>query len=213
MARGTETDAVKRGRKPKDPQLILDALEALLTGRPLHELHVEDILERAGVARATFYSHFATKHAAAAALFDRALEDIATSTAAFVHMPEGRPPMEALREGIDDGTAVWFRHRVILQTVIQNAHVVPEFGQTLARIKRQYADTIAGQLERQRAAGLAPPGADARKLTAALVECTIHLLYTASLGDTKGIPGRRGIADVIMAIWSGTLYRVEPPAR
>src|SRR4051812_36185904 len=175
----------RRGRKPKDPQVILDALEELLAERTLHELNIEDILGRAGVARATFYLHFDTKYSAAAALFDQVLDELTGSMAAFVERPEGTPVMDAMRKAVDDSTAVWFRHRVIFETVVQNAHIVPEFGETLAQIKREHTAAPAREIERGRSAGLAPPGPDALPLCAALVECTLHLVYVSGQGETK----------------------------
>jgi AcrR family transcriptional regulator len=202
----TAAEPARRGRKPKDPQVILDALEELLGERPLHELNIEDILGRAGVARATFYLHFDTKYAAAAALFDQVLDELTGSMAAFVQRPDDIPVMVAMRQGIDASTAVWLRHRVIFGTVIENAHIVEEFGQTLARIKREYTKAIAIEIERERSAGLAPPGPDALPLCAALVECTLHLLYASGRGETRLLRGRKRIGDIIMTLWSSTFY-------
>jgi AcrR family transcriptional regulator len=211
MTSNATSARARRGRKPKDPQVILDALEELLAERDLHELNIEDILGRAGVARATFYLHFDTKYAAAAALFDQVVDELTGSMAAFVERPEGTPVTDAMRQGVDASTAVWFRHRVIFGTVIQNAHIVPEFGQTLARIKREYTNAVAIEIERERDAGLAPPGPDALPLCAALVECTLHLLYASGRGETKHLRGRKRIGDIIMTLWSSTFYCPRAP--
>ena len=201
-------EAKKLGRRPKDPKVVLDALEALLTDVPLHELNVENILDAANISRATFYLHFATKYAAASALFERVVGEIAGAMSAFVDRPDSTPVLEALRTGIDDSTAAWFQHRTILETAVQNAHVVPEFDRNLRDMKAAFADMIAVEINRERAAGLAPAGRDAVPLSAALVECTLHLLYTSGLSDTDSIPGPDGIGDVIYDIWCGTVYRV-----
>jgi len=201
----------KRGRRPKDPRLVLDALGTLLADRPLHEIGIEDILESAGVSRATFYVHFATKYAAVEALFNQVLAEISTTMGTFVSQSAEAPALEALRIGIDDSTAVWFRHRVILETVVQNAHVVPEFATILNKMKSDFARTIAREVERERAAGKAPPGPPARQLCAALVECTLALLYSAGLDQSKDLPGPGAIANSIYALWCGTVYYIPPP--
>lgn len=202
----------RRGRKPKDPQVILDGLEALLAERAFYELNVEDILSAADVSRGTFYTYFATKQAAAATLFDQVLGEIAGTMSAFVERSDETPVMNALRTGIDDSTEVWFRHRRILHTIVDNAHAVPEFAEPVNRIKRQFAEAIAAEIERQRAGGLAPPGpGDTLELSTALVECTLHLLHCSSLDDAR-LPGPPRIGDIIMTLWCGTVYRTLPPA-
>lgn len=42
-------------------QKIVDAAFSLMSGKPLAEIKVEDITERAGVAKGTFYVHFKSK--------------------------------------------------------------------------------------------------------------------------------------------------------
>lgn len=209
---GTQAQSARpRGRKPKDPQEVLDALELLLREKPLHELGIEEILTAAGVSRATFYLHYPTKHAAAIALFNRVLGEITASMATFVARDEGTAVIEALREGVHNSTATWFQHRVILETVVQNAHVVPEFAATLRAMKSEFSRAIAREIERERRAGLAPPGLPEKPLCAALVECTLHLLYSAGVGDTKDLPAPRSIEHSIFALWCGTVYHIAPP--
>jgi AcrR family transcriptional regulator len=198
----------KRGRKPKDPQVILDALERLLAERPFHALSVEDILVASDCSRATFYAHFSTKVAVATALFDQVLDEIASSMSAFVQREDDMPTLVALRKGIDDSTEVWFRHKALLQTFVQNAHAVPEFAEPVARIKSLSTDAIAAEIERERQVGLAPPGHDAHELSAALVECTLQLLHSSSLDN---LPAPPVINQLIMAMWCGTVYHVAPP--
>lgn len=186
--------------------MILDALESLLAVRPLHELNVEDVLAAADVSRATFYLHFATKFDAVAALFDRVRDEIAGTMAAFVSRAETVPVLDALRSGIDDSTRAWYRHRAILTTVLQNEHLVPDFARTIARMKSKYTAAITAEIQRQRAGGLAPAGPDARQLSAALVECTVQLLYRSGLEESDELPGPATIGDAIYAVWCGTVY-------
>lgn len=44
-------------------QIILDAALSLMSSRPIAEVKVEDITEKAGVAKGTFYVHFKSKEA------------------------------------------------------------------------------------------------------------------------------------------------------
>jgi len=207
-----DTPGQKRGRKPKDPQVIIDAFEVLLAQTPLHELSVEDILVAANVSRATFYAYFPTKFALATALFDQVFDEISGTMSAYVERQDDAPVLDALGTGIDDSTQVWFRHRHILQTIVQNAHVVPDFAEPMHRIRQRVTDAVAAEIERERAVGLAPPGHDATELSAALVECTIQLLHTATIDHPSATADDSGIAQIIMTLWCGTVYRVLPPA-
>jgi len=202
----------RRGRRPTDPQVILDALEALLRERPLHEISVEDILAQAGVARATFYALFPTKYAVARALLDQALEEVDRATATFVERPASADVQESLRLGFEDGVRVWMEHREILESIVANAPVVEEFEAPVREIRERFATAVAAELERQRAAGLAPPGHDATELSSALIESTLQILYRAGREDSR-LPAGDGLVDLLMTIWSGSLYFRPPPAR
>lgn len=190
---------------------MLDALGRLLDQTPLHELSVEDILVEADTSRATFYAHFATKFAVATALFDQVFDEISTTMSPFVDRPDGAPVLDALRMSIDDCTTVWFRHRSILQTIVQNADSVPQFAEPLSQIKRATARAIAAEIERERRAGLAPAGHDAGELSAALVECTVQLMHRASFDEPAPVPSPSTVAQILMTIFCGTIYRIPPP--
>src|SRR6202022_4529566 len=63
-------------RPPDTREAVLDAAERLLGKTRLDELTVVDVIEEAGISRASFYVHFECKHAAVAALAENVMEDI-----------------------------------------------------------------------------------------------------------------------------------------
>jgi TetR/AcrR family transcriptional regulator, ethionamide resistance regulator len=187
------TNHRKTGRKPTDPQVIVDALERLLATAPLRELKVEEILHEADVSRATFYAHFPK------------------ATSAYFQQAKGETPVEALLRGVADSVAVWSRHRDILVTVVENEHAIPQLSEQLAAIKRKFSQAISQEIAHQRRIGDAPKGLDEHELSAALVECTFQLVYRSSI-DPK--PDRRldqRTISLITALWSGTVYHLSPP--
>lgn len=201
----------KPGRKPTDPQVIIDALERLLVTTPLRDLKVEDILRAADVSRATFYLHFSTKFDAAVALFAQVTDEVEGAASAYFQHRDGEAPAQALLRGVADSIAVWSRHRDILATVIENERAVPELARQLADIKTKIAQSITAEIELQRSAGAAPDGYDAGELTVALVECTFQLVYRSTIDPD---PGRRldaNTIEVITALWCGAVYRIPPP--
>jgi TetR/AcrR family transcriptional regulator, ethionamide resistance regulator len=191
--------------------VIIDALERLLSAAPLRDLKVEDILHEADVSRATFYAHFPTKFAAAAALFAQVTDEVTRATAAYFQQAEGETPVEALLRGVADSVAVWSRHRDILVTVVENEHAIPALSEQMAKIKRQFAQTIGDEIARQRASGAAPTGSDAHELSTALVECTFQLVYRSGVDPNPGRRLDRRTIGVITALWAGTVYRLPPP--
>ena len=211
MQTASRTDRRKPGRKPVDPEVIIDALERLLAETPLRDLNVEDILRTANVSRATFYTYFATKFAATGALFARVIEEVAGATSTYLLRTDDQSPTEALRRGVADSIMVWSRHRDILATVIENEHAVPELAQQLAAVKNRMATVLAEQIEHDRAVGLAPSGYDARELSASLVECTFQLVYRSSIDPRLDRRLDAHTAEVITTLWCGAVYRLPPP--
>ena len=67
---GTRKNLTKAERRE---QILQAALRAFSRGG-YHGTHVEQVLEEAGIARGTFYLHFASKHDVFDALVDRTLE-------------------------------------------------------------------------------------------------------------------------------------------
>src|SRR5229473_422973 len=62
--------AARSPKKPRD-ELILDALERLLSKAPMSKLDVEPIAAEAGITRARFYAYYTSKNDALAALIRR----------------------------------------------------------------------------------------------------------------------------------------------
>jgi Transcriptional regulator EthR, C-terminal domain len=69
-----------------------------------------------------------------------------------------------------------------------------------------FTDTVAGQIERDRRAGVAPDGADPRGLAAALLWGTQHCLHAAGLGVDDDLGDERGTFEPLMAIWTRSIY-------
>ncbi|TFU05683.1 TetR/AcrR family transcriptional regulator [Polymorphobacter arshaanensis] len=65
-------------RRNRTREALLAAGAALLAERPIDALAVDDIVNAAGVAKGSFYNHFADKAALAAAVGDRVRADIET---------------------------------------------------------------------------------------------------------------------------------------
>lgn len=83
---------------------------------------------------------------------------------------------------------------------------MPELKEQWLRVTELFTDAVAGDLEREIAAGNAPKGRDARQLAASLVWSTEHLLYVAGSGDDDDLLGEENIIDTLVGLWIGSIY-------
>jgi AcrR family transcriptional regulator len=185
---------------------IFDATERLLGKVALHELSVAQIIEAAGISRATFYFYFSSKYAVVTGLLARVMDEIYEVMQPFVRRRSDSVAEEPLRESLEAAAAVWAAHRAPLRAVMEHWHAVPELRTLWLRIVRQFADGLAVDIERERAAGLAPGGTDSRQLADALIWGTERCMYVAGLGADHNLPSEEEIVEPLLALWLGTIY-------
>ena len=135
---------------------ILDASFGLFARRGIRDVGVDELIERSGVAKATFYKHFRTKDDLALAYLQRWYEARSTAIDAAVarHRASRTPALLTVFEVFDE----WFRQGSA--EVSSFLHVLMEMGpdhplgrasiEYLARTREQLADLA-------REAGLADP--------------------------------------------------------
>ncbi len=191
--------------------LILDATEALLSEVQIGKLSVAQIIERAGVSRATFYFYFSSKFAVITALLARVMDEIYDQTRPFVENT-GTAPDEALRASLAGGAQVWKDHRFVLRATHEQWHAVPELQELWGGIVTRFVDGVAAGIDRGRAEGLLPDGADSRQLGAALLWGTERCFYVAGLGADPDLPGEVEIVETLIAMWTAAIYG-GPPVR
>jgi TetR/AcrR family transcriptional regulator, ethionamide resistance regulator len=203
----------RRPGRPRDEanrRAILDAAENLLSELSLSDVRVAQIIDEAGVARGTFYLYFPSKSLVAAALVERALSEIFEAVRWFFDRQHDVPPREALTRTIHHGASIWHEHRVVLRTAVENWHSVPELAEPWLTFTSRFVDVVAGEIDRERAAGLAPPGRDSHEISAGLVHATVHWLYLAGLDSIAAFPSEEEIRDMILDMWLGVVYRETP---
>jgi len=185
---------------------IFAATERLLETVTARDLSVAQILEEAGVSRGTFYHYFSSKWQVIIALATRVMEDIHDWIALFSGGGDDRPREEALRESIEQGTRVWAQHRAVLRTIVEHWREVPELQEMWLGVIERYADEIAREIDRDRAVGIAPSGADSRTLAAALMWSAANTLYIAGLDEARSLPSEEAVRDTLVDIWSGAIF-------
>src|SRR5689334_21438809 len=81
-------------------QAIFAAMERLLERTPAHEISVAQVLEEAGISRATFYFYFSSKFAVLAGLLALVMEEINQVVGVWLQRAEGDDPKVALRASL-----------------------------------------------------------------------------------------------------------------
>jgi TetR/AcrR family transcriptional regulator, ethionamide resistance regulator len=189
---------------------IFAATERLLAEVPLHELSVAQIISAAEISRATFYFYFSSKYAVVSGLLARVMDEIFDVVQPFVDRRDDVAPAEALRKSLEESIALWQSHRPALRAVHEHWNTTPELQALWIDVVERFKDAVAAEIDRERKAGLAPPGADSRQVAAALLWGTERCLYVAGLGVDRDLPDEKHTLEPLLALWAGALYAGSP---
>ena len=185
---------------------ILHATEALLAEVPVAKLSVAQIIERAGVSRATFYFYFGSKYAVITALLKSVMDEMYQQIQPFVEPGPDMTDQDAIRASLEGGARVWAEHRYVLRATSEHWVDVPELRELWTGMLHRFTDAVALGIDRGREAGEMPPGADGRSLAATLLWGTERAFHVAGLGLDDDLPDEDAVAETLIAIWLGALY-------
>lgn len=208
------TQTTRRDKRPRavDPEggRAADAIGAatirLLERMSLTDISVAQILEEAGISRATFYFYFESKFAVLSGLLENAMDDIFETVQPFLARPAGQAPEVALERSIRAVTAAWHRHRLILQSTAHHWHSDPGLRALWLSIAERFISAGAEEIERERTAGKITSPLPGRMLASTLFWGTERVLYMAGLGIESSIPDEESAVDALVTMWHGTLY-------
>jgi AcrR family transcriptional regulator len=186
---------------------IMDATERLLETTPLAELNVARILTESGISRATFYAYFTSKYGPVAALLEQTMDQIYDSVGAFTQRStsDGDGP-EGLDKGLEGAAQLFRDNRMVLRATVEHWHEVPELRTLWLGVIDRFTAAFAAEIDRERAAGHAPPGLPSRELAAALIWGSERTLYIAGLGVTEDLPNEDQALRALQAFWRGAVY-------
>jgi AcrR family transcriptional regulator len=224
MASGTpRQDTLKQVRAGNRPrahagssdieQSIFNAMEQLLESTPAHEISVAQIIEQAGVSRATFYFYFSSKYAVLTGLLAQISDRIFDVVRPWLETADSADPHDALRASLVAASQVWHDHRYALRAVAENWRTNDELGALWAGIVERFATAVASEIDRERRTKQAPPGLDSRHLAAALVWSAERLLYVGSLGEDKSIPDEKAAVTALTVLWTSSIYGEHPRSK
>ncbi|HET9074179.1 MAG TPA: TetR/AcrR family transcriptional regulator [Solirubrobacteraceae bacterium] len=191
---------------------IFAATEQLLEREPLHELSVAAIMAEAGVSRATFYFYFSSKYAVVVGLLAEVMDEMFDSVQPFITRDAGMTPQEGLRASIQAGVEMWLRHRPALRAIHEHWNTTEELRSLWLSVIARFTQALAEQIDRDRAAGISPPGPDSRALASTLLWGAECCLYVAGLDVDPSFRHERDMLEPLYVIWNGALFGAAPPA-
>jgi AcrR family transcriptional regulator len=188
---------------------ILAATERLLEQRRLDEITVLDVIEAAGVSRATFYIYFESKNAAIAALAEDVTETIYRDLwGPFITGEE--PPSEALlTEHLQQTLAIWREHQAVLVAAAEAWRADPAVFYQWGALWKRYVQDMRAYIERARAGGTAPSELDAEALASLLIWLNENALYLAFTQTAPELDDER-LAPTLAGIWMRAIYGGTP---
>jgi AcrR family transcriptional regulator len=196
-ARDPSLDPARRPRPAE--AAILAATEQLLQRRSFSDLAVSDIIEAAGVSRTSFYANFASRSAVLAACLRRVVSELAVAVDPFLTDAE-RDPETAIRVSLEGWVGLATEHGALLRTASEEWPHDPDLRALWSEVMAAFSAGTADVIERARAAGIAPPGADAEALAACLMWGCERVLHVALVGGALGLDEPAAIVEPLAQI-------------
>ena len=94
----------------------------------------------------------------------------------------------------------------MLQATVENWYAIPELREVWLRALGALTDSLAAEIDRERALGRAPAGPDSRSLAATLVWTTERCLYVAGLPEHDTLADETSVVESLTRIWLGAMY-------
>jgi TetR/AcrR family transcriptional regulator, ethionamide resistance regulator len=215
MSATTTTGNRRRGPSKGDAReaAILRTLEELLTERPYSSVGIDELATGAGISRSAFYFYFASKDAVLAALLEGLEASIVAENSdwyegSYSALPEAEA---ALRRSLTHSAGLWSSRGALLRLACLGSDVPASVTEFRARSMHRQQHGTVERIERDRAAGLAPPGPPTAGALASAVLAVRTALLAAAFAPSAPSPvtvGRGTLVDDLLAAQLRLLYGV-----
>ena len=192
--------------RPDTREEILAATERVLLRTQLHDLSIERIIREAKISRRTFYSYFASKYEAVAALHERVIDEFAAVMQPVLPGAAEQPDPTTIATMLSTALELWHKHLAIGRAVYEHWHSEPTLGNQWLTFVARFSEAVGEEIDRQRAAGLAPLGPDSRQLAASLLWITQDLIYVSTSDAEPNVLTPDGALATLEAIWAAAIY-------
>jgi TetR/AcrR family transcriptional regulator, ethionamide resistance regulator len=201
----TTPDPPRRGRRPRTYAAVLEATSGLLATTSLADLSVAQILDAADVGRTSFYEHFASKDDVVVKLMAGLADDVARELEPMFERGE-RSPDDAFRLGLTNLVDAATRYAPLVVAVSEEWPAIPELRDIWFAMLGDFTARLGRLIERERAAGVAPEGADAQALAASLVWTAERSFHVAMSGSHPTLRDGGVLVDPLVQLFVGSIY-------
>jgi TetR/AcrR family transcriptional regulator, ethionamide resistance regulator len=180
---------------------ILDATEEFLRDRPFRDLTIDEVMDRTGMSRPSFYVYFRDRHHLAMRLLESLATQIYEDSNPWL---EGSgEPLGDLRALMEGSIATLAEHGALLRAIADAATEDAEVDRAYRSVVGEFIARATARIERDVAAGRAN-AVDPAVLAAALVWMNERYLLQHPVPDTP--EDHRRVADELTRIWMAAIY-------
>jgi AcrR family transcriptional regulator len=190
-------------------QRILDTAALLFSRQPISAVSVDDLATGAGLSRSSFYFYFPSKNAVLAALMASVGDELTAGHSRWLD-GTGRDD-EAHRAATASVAVQWRIHGRLIQQARLSATDYQPVLTLLDEASDRFVTKLAGRIERDRAAGIAPLNGNSHTL-ARMVDALRSERFADLIGRRDARADARAVADVVLAT-NRLLYGQVPEQR
>ena len=192
----------------------MEATTELLRTVPFADVSVARILAAGNVGRTSFYEHFDSKDDVLVNLVRSISEEIADEMAPMFDRGE-RTIDDTYREALNTWMRLGARYGPLMVAATEEWPRIPELRRLWFATLDDFSRRLAELIDRDRAAGIAPPGADSEALAASLAWATERAFHIAMGGHHATLTDVDQIIEPLVQLYVGTIYgrAIERPGR
>lgn len=199
----------RRRRTPEQAEReILDATEEFLRDRPFRDLTIDEVMDRTGLSRPSFYVYFRDRHHLALRLLEELAKQVYEESNPWLQ--GSGEPRDDMRAAIEGTVAALAQHGGMLRAISDAATEDAEVERAYRSMVEGFIDATAARIERDVRAGRAGPD-DPGMLAAALVWMNERYLLQNPVPDTA--EDKRRVSDALTRIWMCAIYDPEAVAQ
>jgi AcrR family transcriptional regulator len=180
----------------------VEAAEALLRERPFRELTVDEVMQRTGLSRPSFYVYFKDRHELVLRVVAHLQTELLAVANRWYESLGGGPPV--LREALEGIVDVYGEHGSVLRALADAATDDPDVEAAYGELIQGFVDVTAEHIAQEAEAGNVA-AIDAAEGAKALVWMSERYLYHAFGPERKVPPGK--VLETLATIWTRVLYR------
>jgi AcrR family transcriptional regulator len=192
----------RRRRTPEEAEgEILSAAEAFLRERPFRDLTIDEVMDRTGLSRPSFYVYFRDRHHLALRLIEEIGSEVFATAGPWLEGDGG--DTEELWRALRGTAGVFESHGRVLRAIADASTEDAEVEQAYRGLIEGFVEATARRIEREVAGGRSSV-ADPGRVAAALVWMN-ERFFSEKLGREPA-DDADAVAEALLAIWQAAIY-------